>query len=320
MWSAHSVTHSQPGRPCWADIVTANLGTARVEAVRDEGCFFGQLALSKLGHLQIAHVTLRGAAVRGMRRRGLGGAQAFSWLAVGLGGAFELAYEGRSVLIGPAGMAILDARRTYVTTFAPDSEVLWVRVPHAFVESHFAAPAQITIEGSKGAGRILFDAVNSALMEAKHLDAGQSRRVSNGLLALMAAAGSGREDGLPEPSTPTSTLRRVKAFLLENLSDDSLSADAVATATGLTVRHINKLFEREGASLMRWLWRQRLHAARAALARRGLQSHSIRSVAFAYGFKSASHFSHAFRRCFGHPPRAEAGLDLVAGVGANRRR
>jgi AraC-like DNA-binding protein len=312
MWSAQSVTHSQPGRPCWADIITAHLGTARVEAVRDEGGFFGQLALAKLGHLQIAHVALRGAAVRGMRRRGLGGGQAFSWLAVGLGGAFELAYDARSVLIGPAGMAILDARRTYVTTFAPDSEVLWVRVPHAFVESHFAAPAQITIDGSKGAGRILFGAVNSALMEANRLNVCQSQRVADGLLAMMAAAGLGREDCLSEPSTPTSALRRVKAFLLENLSDDALSADAVAAANGLTVRYINKLFEREGASLMRWLWRQRLHAARAALARGDLEPHAIRSVAFACGFKSASHFSHAFRRCFGYPPRAEAGARDVA--------
>ena len=77
MWSAHSVTHSQPGRPCWADIITAHLGTARVEAVRDEGGFFGQLALAKLGRLQIAHVALRGAAVRGMRRRGLGARSRF---------------------------------------------------------------------------------------------------------------------------------------------------------------------------------------------------------------------------------------------------
>ena len=183
-------------------------------------------------------------------------------------------------------MAILDARRTYVTTFAPDSEVLWVRVPHAFVESHFAAPAQVTIDGSKGAGRILFGAVNFALMEAKRLNVYQSQRVADGLLAMIAAVGLGRDDCLTEPSTPTSALRRVKAFLLENLSDDSLSADAVAAANGLTVRYINKLFEREGASLMRWLWRQRLHAARAALARGDHEPHAIRSVAFAYGLKS----------------------------------
>jgi AraC family transcriptional regulator, positive regulator of tynA and feaB len=300
MLSAHSVTHSEPDRPCWADIVMSNLGTSRVEAVRGEGGFFGQLALANLSYLRIAHVTLAGAAVRGMRRRGYGGRQAFSWLAVSLGGGFELAYNGRSTVMTPGGMAILDARRTYVTTFATNSEVLWVRVPQAFVQSQFAAAPQITIDGAKGAGRILFDAVNSVWTQAAHLDPSQGRRIADGLVNMIAAAGIGQTT-----ATSASALQRVKAFILENLSDESLSANLVAAANGLTARYINKLFEREGMSLMRWVWSQRLQAARAALARGQLDSHSIGDVAYAYGFKSASHFSHAFRRCFGYPPRAE---------------
>ena len=295
MLSANSVTHSEPGRPCWAEIVISNLGTSQVEAVRDEGGFFGQLALANLGYLRIAHVTLRGAAVRGMRRRRHSGRQAFSWLAVSLRGAFELSYNGRSTVMVPGGMAILDARRSYVTTFARNSEVLWVRVPQTLVESHFTASTQIIIDGANGAGRVLFDAVNSVLAQAAHLDAAQGRRVADGLANMIAAAGMGCEDGPPEPATPQSALQRVQAFILENLADDSLSADSVAAANGLTARYINKLFEREGASLMRWVWRQRLEAARAALAREQFDSHRI----------GTSHFSHAFRRCFGYPPRAE---------------
>ena len=305
MLSANSVIHSEPGRPCWAEIIISNLGTSRVEAVRDEGGFFGRLALSNLSYLRIAHVTLRGAAVRGLRRRGHGGRPAFSWFAVSLGGAFELAYNGQSAVLEPGGMAILDARRTYVTTFAPDSEVLWVRVPQAFVEPHVAGSTQVIIDGAKGAGRILFDAMNCVMAQAAHLDPGQSRRIADGLVDMIAAAGMGRENDLPRPTTSASALRRVKAFVLDNLSDEALSANSVAAANGLTARYINKLFEREGASLMRWVWRQRLQAARAALAHGNPGAHSIANVAYAHGFKSASHFSHAYRRCFGYPPRVE---------------
>ncbi len=384
MLSANSVTRSEPDRPCWADIVISNLGTSRVEAVRGEGGFSGQLALANLSYLRIAHVTLTGAAVRGMRRRGYGGRQGFSWLAVSLGGGFELAYNGRSTVMEPGGMAILDARRTYVTTFATNSEVLWVRVPQAFVQAQFAVARQITIDGAKGAGRILFDAVNSVWAQAAHLDPTQGRRIADGLVSLIAAASIGRDDGpaagigrdggpaeadaeeqaqasaasasrqtnatrqthatrrtsatrettathqmhatrqTPASrqtiATSASALQRVKAFILENLSDESLSANLVAAANGLTARYINKLFEREGTSLMRWVWSQRLQAARAALARGQLDSLSIGNVAYAYGFKSASHFSHAFRRCFGYPPRAErqaVRLELVNGGPVN---
>jgi AraC-like DNA-binding protein len=306
MFSASSVTHSEPGRPCWADIVTSKLGTTRVEAVRGEGGFFGQLALWNLGYLRLAHVKLRGAAVRGTRPRNNTGRQAFSWLAASLSGGFELCYSSRSSLFEPGRMAILDPRRTYVTTFAPNSEVVWVRVPHAFLEPHFAGVTQTIIEGTNGAGRVAFDTLKSLLGQAGALNPGEGKPVADGLINMLAAAGIGAcVAGGQELAGPASTLQRVKAFILDNLSDDSLSARSIAAANGLTSRYINRLFELEGVSLMRWVWRQRLEGARAVLANKR-EPPAIGNVAYAYGFKNASHFSHAFRRQFGYAPRATA--------------
>ena len=306
MFSASSVTHSEPGRPCWADIVTSKLGTTRVEAVRGEGGFFGRLALWNLGYLRLAHVNLRGAAVRGMRRRTNTGRQAFSWLAASLSGGFELCYGGRSSVFAPGRMAILDPRRTYVTTFAQNSEALWVRVPHAFLEPHFAGVAQTIIDGTNGAGRIAFDTLKSLLAQAGALKPGEAKPVADGLINMLAAAGVGTFGaGDHELASRVSTVQRVKVFILDNLSDDSLSAHSIAAANGLTSRYINRLFEPEGVSLMRWVWRQRLDGARAVLAGRR-EPPAIGNVAYAYGFKNASHFSHAFRRQFGYAPRATA--------------
>ncbi len=304
MFSASSVTQSEPGRPCWADIVTSKLGTTRVEAVRGEGGFFGQLALWNLAYLRVAHVKLRGAAVRGMRRRTTTGRKAFSWLAASLGGGFELCYGGRSSVFDPGRMAILDPRRTYVTTFAQNSEVLWVRVPHAFLEPHFAGVAQTIIDGTHGAGRVAFDTLKSLLGQAGALNPGQGKPIADGLINMLAAAGVGTfgagEHGL---AGRASTLHRVKVFILDNLSDDSLSARSIAAASGLTSRYINRLFEPEGVSMMRWVWRQRLEGARTVLAIKR-EPYAIGNVAYAYGFKNASHFSHAFHRQFGYAPRA----------------
>ncbi len=306
MFSASSVTHSEPGRPCWADIVTTKLGTTRVEAVRGEGGFFGQLALWNLSYLRVAHVKLRGAAVRGMRRRTTTGRKAFSWLAASLSGGFELCYGGRSSVFEPGRMAILDPRRTYVTTFAESSEVLWVRVPHAFLEPHFAGVTQTIIDGTNGAGRIAFDTLKSLLGQADALNPGEGKPIADGLINMLAAAGVGTFGaGELELAGRASTLQRVKVFILDNLSDDSLSARSIAAASGLTSRYINRLFEPEGVSLMRWVWRRRLEAARAVLASKR-EPHAIGNVAYAYGFKNASHFSHAFRRQFGYAPRATA--------------
>ena len=304
MFSASSVTHSKPGRPCWADIVSSKLGTTRVEAVRGESGFFGQLALWNLGYLRLAHVKLSGAAVRGMRRRATIGRQTFSWLAVSLNGSFELNYGGRTSVLEPGRMAILDPRRTYVTTFARSSEAVWVRVPHAFLAPHFASMSQIIIDGSIGAGRIAFDTLKSLLSQAGYLNPGEGRPVADGLINMVAAAGVGAFGTNDQQlAGGASTLQRVKAFIIDNLSDDSLSAHSIAAANGLTSRYINRLFEAEGVSLMRWVWRQRLEGAHAVLGG-AREPHAIGDVAYAHGFKNASHFSHAFRRQFGYAPRA----------------
>lgn len=306
MFSASSVTHSEPGRPCWADIVTSKLGTTRVEAVRGEGGFFGQLALWNLGYARLAHVKLRGAAVRGTRPRSTTGRKAFSWLAVSLSGGFELCYGHRSAVFEPGRMAILDPRRTYVTTFTQSSEVLWVRVPHAFLEPHFAGVTQTIIDGTNGAGRVAFDTLKSLLGQAGALNPGEGKPIADGLINMLAAAGVGTFGAAEhELAGPASTLQRVKVFILDNLSDDSLSARSIADASGFTSRYINRLFEREGVSLMRWVWRQRLEGARALLASTR-SPQAIGNVAYAYGFKNASHFSHAFRRQFGHAPSVTA--------------
>lgn len=302
MFSAVSVTQSEPGRRCWAEIITSELGTARVEAVAGEGGFFGQLSVCNLSYLRIAQVTLRGAAVRGMRRRSGGGREAFSWLAASLGGGFEVCYNTRSAVVEPGRMAILDARRTYVTTFAPNADVVWVRVPHELLSRYFSGPDQVLIDGGSGAGRILFDTLKVAVDEAAHLPAESRQPVADGLVRMIGAIGAGAEH-VCAPKAHVSPLERVKSFVLENLADDSLSAKSVAVASGLTARYVNKLFEREGSSLMRWVWQQRLKGARAALTSGDESFPSIGSVAYSYGFKSASHFSHAFRRTFGHSPR-----------------
>lgn len=315
MLSAISVTHSEPGRPSWAEIVTTALGTTKVEAVRDEGGFSGQLTLRNLGYLRVAHVNLNGAAVRGMRRRSAHSPQAFSWLAASVGGGFELSYGSRSVVMEPGRMTILDPSRTYVTTFAPSSEVLWARIPQALLKPCFTGSAQVVIDGTIGAGRLAFDTLKSIAKHADHLSPEQGRPVADGLLSMITAASLDFvRNPAVETNGPARTLQRVKAFILENLSDDSLSPDSVAAANGLAARYINKLFEREGSSLMRWVWRQRLDAARATLARTPLDSHSVGSVAYTYGFKTAAHFSHAFRRQFGYPPRAEKRVRAEQGV------
>jgi len=103
-------------------------------------------------------------------------------------------------------------------------------------------------------------------------------------------------------SQRTATLSRVKLFIKANLADPNLCARTVASRLKLSTRYLNRLFESEGTSLMRYVWSQRLEGAASELANPRLRKASISTISFGLGFKNLSHFSYTFRERFGIPP------------------
>jgi AraC family transcriptional regulator, positive regulator of tynA and feaB len=82
-----------------------------------------------------------------------------------------------------------------------------------------------------------------------------------------------------------------------------MSADSIAAACRVSVRHLDRLFEREGTALMRHVWQRRLVRCYRDLTDSGMQGRSISEIAFAVGFNDLSHFSRAYRARYGCSPR-----------------
>jgi AraC-like DNA-binding protein len=95
------------------------------------------------------------------------------------------------------------------------------------------------------------------------------------------------------------TLMRVKIYINDNLGNPTLSAQQVSLATGVSVRYINKLFEQEGVSLMRYVLRRRLERCSSDLLNPINTAHRISDIAFRWGFNDLSHFSRVFREFYG---------------------
>jgi AraC-like DNA-binding protein len=106
-------------------------------------------------------------------------------------------------------------------------------------------------------------------------------------------------------------LEAIKQDVARNLEHGDLSVCAVAARHRVTVRYVQKLFEREGTTLSEYVLGLRLACAHQLLSdpRRGAEK--IASVAFAAGFGDVSYFYRAFRRQYGVPP-----TDVRAGTGA----
>ncbi len=102
-------------------------------------------------------------------------------------------------------------------------------------------------------------------------------------------------------SPPRQEITRLCEFLRANLTQP-ISLTQMEQMSGLSSRVLQYTFKKQfGLRPKEWHRRQRLHGARAALMRMD-GSLKISSLAFDFGFPSASDFSHRYRQEFGELP------------------
>jgi AraC family transcriptional activator of tynA and feaB len=103
------------------------------------------------------------------------------------------------------------------------------------------------------------------------------------------------------PRTPRPALReQVLDYIEQNLGDPALHPAAIAAAHGVSIRTLYSAVEGLGVSLARYIKNQRLAQCYDALL---FGTDPVGAIALRNGFKSAAHFSSAFRDRYGSTPR-----------------
>jgi AraC-like DNA-binding protein len=113
------------------------------------------------------------------------------------------------------------------------------------------------------------------------------------VLDLVAAIAAG-----PHAAPATAHRAAARSYIEERLTDPNLGAAEVAAAAGISERQLSRLFAADGGSVPRHILVRRLQLAHAILS--APRAPTVADAAGACGFTSASYFSHAFRRHFGH--------------------
>lgn len=299
-----SVVNRRPHATSWADLIATYIGGSHAtEAVGRDDAFFGRLTNWRFGDLRFVLSQVRGASVRGIQTtdesvKNLNDV----WLCMCLSGSFELDTHGRSTVIGPTSVAVMQCGRPHVVTFAPDCDVVWVRAPrYHFRNLNQPRSAFVVLDASRGAGGLALQALQGIQQQAERLDEKDASQIVHSTLGLVSAA---IEQTLRRDTRllgNVSALERLQQFIDNNLHDDSFSLRTAARALGRNPRYLNKVFEAAGDSFMRWTWNRRLERAHELLAADEPRG-SVTDIALGCGFKNLSHFSRAFRERFGYAP------------------
>ncbi|MEU3607813.1 AraC family transcriptional regulator [Streptomyces sp. NPDC035033] len=98
-------------------------------------------------------------------------------------------------------------------------------------------------------------------------------------------------------------LTRVMAHVRRHHTDPGLSAESIAAAHGVSVRHLYQVLRDADMSLEQWIISERLDTARKMLASPDHAGLTIGAVAARCGFSSPSHFTRRFRSAYEVSPR-----------------
>lgn len=216
--------------------------------------------------------------------------------------------DGRSVVLCPGDGAVCDAERPYKLRFDDAFKVLTVKLPREALSHRAASVHRVTALSLSQSGQlcpIVFAYLVGLTERAAHLGSGSADKVTGNFVDLLSASLDEAISNSPLPLSEyrSMALMRVREFVEKHLADCDLEPATVAAALKLSPRYINKLFEADGTSLSRYIWRRRVERAATDLRDPAMQAVSISAVAMGLGFNDLSHFSRVFRQRFGMSPR-----------------
>lgn len=231
-----------------------------------------------------------------------------------MAGARRYLQNGADVLLKPGDSTVIDSGCQWSSTCGTDCVRLYLRVPRWMMENRLRMreiPLARRIFGGAGMGATLFRLSRALYDEAKWMKEEQAATALDVYFEVLATCIGG--DDVPVQHCPELG-GRILGFIDAHISEPTLGPVEVASAMGISVRHLHRLFSATGNTLGDYIRTRRLERCRRDLANPRFREKTITEIAFFWGFSDAAHFSHSFRRQFAVSPRVFRAQSTTKGL------
>jgi AraC family transcriptional regulator, positive regulator of tynA and feaB len=290
----------------WREMVCRRFAEVQISS-RLGRDFSGQMLAHQYGSLRVTHVVAKAQSVSRIAKLARTESEDCYFAVVLLSGCEFLTQGGREARLQPGDISIYDATLPHSLIFPEDFKKLIIQIPRQEWSKRLSGmdrSTALTISGSSGTGAIASGFFQSLAHHSGQLSQQQRSNLSDQALDLLALGlASVAPVNLNLSRSRPVSLSRIKHFIEHQLSNPDLDSQMVADGTALSPRYINQLFEEEGTSLMRYVWRSRLEHCRDDMLNQRGADLRVYDIALRWGFNDPSHFSRAFRKCFGVGPR-----------------
>jgi AraC-like DNA-binding protein len=291
----------------WREVVCATFVQLGVERLQRPAVGFrGEVTAQSLGGLRVATVVSEPHAV-------FRSAEMIRWspeddflVNLAIRGRAVVAQDGREAVLRPGDFTVYDSARPYRIHCPDPFRLLVLKIPRGLFASHCQLPPGATaaaVQGDRGVGALFSSLLRSLPAHTPGLPPEVVGQVGVNVLELLGTVLSDLASDVRPALPREAQLLRARRYITDHLSDPGLSPATAAEALGLSVRYLHLLFQTESTSPFRWILERRLELAARLLADPRQASRSITNIAFAVGFKDASHFTRVFKHRYAVGPR-----------------
>ena len=224
-----------------------------------------------------------------------------------LSGQQRMQQDNRQVELRSGDFAIYDGARPHRLDFSEEWSELVLSIPRPTLNRLVPGMNDLTSQKllpNSCAGEVLRSFLQSIATHLPQLSDKELAALSSQALSMIGATLS-LDQTADESSAGARevALLRAKMLISAHLGDPCLDATRIARRMGLSARYLNRLFNAEQTSMMRYVWSLRLDRCREELMRSGTGSQRVADIALRWGFSDMSHFSRSFKSRFGISPR-----------------
>lgn len=210
--------------------------------------------------------------------------------------------SGEAWSVKPRTPLFLDMSRPYRMDFSPGEDIS-VFIPRDALDA--LLPKKVDLHGFSPqgiSGRLLGEHLFALASAAPLMTQLEVQAAAKATVYMMAAsvAPTVESMALARPQFEQLLIRQIKRYVDANLGDSTLGADRLCVQFGMSRSALYRLLEPVGG-VNTFVRERRLGAVHALLAAPRKRIYLAR-VADDFGFKSAAHFSRAFRQQFGYSP------------------
>lgn len=295
----------------WCDAICETYVELECDALISDGApqpFFGEIRIDDLASIQVSEVNSFGQLVKrtkGCISKSNSDCFLISVQTKGKGVVFQ---DGRQARLEMGQFALYDSSRPYELQFTGPFSQTVLRIPRDLLIQRLPTAEWLTartLNGHSGVGRVALGMLQGIADQRVQIPSPYSERLRDSLLDLMTLACVDQSESLAAnvSSVQLVQLRSIQHFIDEHVAEEDLTPDRVASQNRISVRYLNMLFSAVNTTASRWIWKRRLEFARADLSDPRRATQSISEIAYRWGFNDVSHFSRAFRKEFGMPPK-----------------